>query len=92
MSRAAVAKAGRSSWEAGGWRLYIYGAVFGLASIGITAATAAVTGKALLWGITTGESKLGGLAASLSLGEFGLRHFPNRWMLLQAVVGGFLLG
>ena len=35
---------------------------------------------------------LGGAIGALSLGEFGLKHFPNHWMLLQAVLGGFLLG
>jgi uncharacterized membrane protein YedE/YeeE len=35
---------------------------------------------------------LGGLIGALALGEFGLKHFPNHWMLLQAVIGGFLLG
>lgn len=33
---------------------------------------------------------LGGLLASLALGEFAVRS--NGWMLLQAIVGGFLLG
>lgn len=131
LSRAAVVRA--EGGLRGGWGLYMYAIAFGLASVGITAVTTALTGRGPLWGITTGESKLGGLVwaslvdpgiaetlyyrefklvnpltdpsqtivlgillgglvASLFLGEFGLRHFPNGWMLLQAVVGGFLLG
>lgn len=114
-------------------RLYAYAALLGLTSVGLALATLALFGRASTWGITTGESKIGGLVwasaidpgiartlyyrefplaspltdpsqsivfgillgsliASLSLGEFGIRHIPNAWMALQAVVGGFLLG
>lgn len=35
---------------------------------------------------------LGGMLTALALGEFAIRHIPNGWMLLQALVGGLLLG
>jgi len=115
------------------WSLYVYAVLLGLLSALLLYATYYAAGRGTYWGITTGESKLGGLfwaklldpgiadtlyykqfklvnpledpsqmiviailaggmAASLALGEFGLKHFPNGWMLLQAVVGGFMLG
>ncbi len=120
----------------GVWRLhglYIYALLFGVASVALAYLSLVFFGRGSVWGITTGESKLGGLAwaytldpriastlyyrefplvnpltdptqtivigillggmiASLVLGEFSLKHAPNPWMLLQAVIGGFLLG
>uniref|UniRef100_A0A7J3WBZ9 YeeE/YedE family protein n=1 Tax=Caldiarchaeum subterraneum TaxID=311458 RepID=A0A7J3WBZ9_CALS0 len=113
-------------------RIYASAFLIGLVSVGIAVGVYAVTGRGSLWGITGGESKIGGhlykllglpvesltyyqqfklvpvfsdaaqtivlaillggaLPALLS-GQFLLRHLPNRWMLLQAVAGGFLLG
>lgn len=113
-------------------KIYISAVLIGLVSVGLAYGVSQVTGKGSLWGITGGESKIGGhlynllglpvtslsyyqqfkllpvfqdqtqtivvailvggaIPALLS-GRFLIRHIPNRWMLLQAVVGGFLLG
>ncbi|MDM7275494.1 MAG: YeeE/YedE thiosulfate transporter family protein [Thermoprotei archaeon] len=113
--------------------LYIYAITSGLASGLMAYALYYSTGRGSFWGITTGESKIGGLAwsyfidpgiadtyyhqifklanplsdptqmivigillggflASLASGEFTIRHFPNSWMVVQALIGGFLLG
>ncbi len=113
--------------------LYVYAIVLGLASGLMTYVLYFFGGRGSFWGITTGESKIGGLAwsyfidpgiantyyhqvfklvnplsdptqmivigillggllASLALGEFTIRHFPNSWMAVQALIGGFLLG
>jgi len=115
------------------YSLYLYALTLGLLSALLLYSTYYLAGKGTYWGITTGESKLGGhlwillvdpgirdtlyykqfklvnpltdntqviviaillggAIGALSLGEFGLKHFPNHWMLLQAVLGGFLLG
>jgi uncharacterized membrane protein YedE/YeeE len=90
------------------------------------------SGQGSIWGITTGESKLGGFfwrtftaeieklsyyqqfklaplaadppqaiviaiiiggaSAALLSRSFAIKHLPGKWMLLQAVAGGFLLG
>jgi len=115
------------------YALYVYALALGLLSALLLYSTYYLAGRGTYWGITTGESKiggllwatavdpsirdtlyyktfklvnplndptqmiviailLGGLIGALALGEFGLKHFPNHWMLLQAVIGGFLLG
>jgi hypothetical protein len=106
--------------------------LIGLVSVALGYSLYQVAGKGSLWGITTGESKLGGLfwkslglpvdqlryfqefkllspiedptqaivfaillggfAAALLTRSFAIKHIPDRWMLLQAVVGGVLLG
>ena len=115
------------------WNLYIYAVILGILSGLLLYSTYILAGKGTYWGITTGESKLGGLLwaytidpsigstlyykifkltnplqdntqmivigillggliGALATSEFGIKHFPNSWMLLQAIVGGFLLG
>ncbi|PWV36490.1 MAG: hypothetical protein DJ555_06990 [Desulfurococcaceae archaeon] len=117
----------------GRYGLYIYALIFGAVSIALTYSDLVFFGRGSIWGITTGESKLGGIVwasvidpgiaatqyykefplvnplsdpaqmivigillggviASLALGEFSLKHLPNTWMLIQALLGGFLLG
>ncbi len=106
--------------------------LIGLVSVALGYSVYEVAGKGSIWGITTGESKLGGLfwkslgfsvdqlryyqqfkllspvedytqaivfailvggfAAALLTRSFAIKHIPDRWMLLQAVVGGALLG
>jgi len=106
--------------------------LIGLTSILLGFGVFLLTGKASLWGITSGESKIGGHLYSLlglpvhltayyqqfklvpvftdpsqtivvailvggSLpalltGRFLIRHFPNKWMFVQAIAGGFFLG
>lgn len=126
-----ILKAGSAFWSR--YRLYIYALIFGVASTALAYFDLVLFGRASAWGITTGESKLGGIVwaltidpgiaatqyyrefplvnplsdptqtivigillggmiASLVLGEFSLKHLPNPWMLIQALVGGFLLG
>ncbi len=113
--------------------MYVYALALGILSALLLYSTYFLAGRGTYWGITTGESKLGGLLwalaidpgigdtlyyrtfklvnplsdntqmivvaillggmiGALALGEFGLKHFPNHWMLLQAIIGGFLLG
>ncbi|MEM0497787.1 MAG: YeeE/YedE thiosulfate transporter family protein [Acidilobaceae archaeon] len=115
------------------YRLYVLAFILGLTSVLMSYSQYLLAGRGSLWGITTGESKLGGwfwyllidprisetlyynqfklihpladptqmivigifiggLVASLTLGEFAIKHIPNRWMLIQAIIGGFLLG
>ncbi|GBC71776.1 hypothetical protein HRbin02_01564 [Candidatus Calditenuaceae archaeon HR02] len=106
--------------------------LIGLVSVALGYSVYQVGGKGSIWGITTGESKLGGLfwkslglpidqlryyqqfkllspiedytqaivfailvggfAAALLTRSFAIKHIPDRWMLLQAVLGGALLG
>ncbi|MEN3047596.1 MAG: YeeE/YedE thiosulfate transporter family protein [Candidatus Caldarchaeales archaeon] len=115
-----------------GARVYVSAALIGAVSVALGYSVYLVAGRGTIWGITTGESKLGGLlwravglqvdqltyyrqfrlmnpledptqaivlsvligglSASLLTGSFAVKHFPNRWMALQAVLGGFLLG
>lgn len=42
-------------------RLYIYAVLMGVASAALAGVEASLFGKGSAWGITTGESKLGGL-------------------------------
>jgi len=113
-------------------RLYVSAILIGLVSTLLGYGVYTLTGRGSLWGITGGESKLGGhlyrllglpveqtvyyqqfklihplndppqaiviailvggaIPALLS-GRFLLRHLPGRWLALQAVLGGFLLG
>jgi uncharacterized membrane protein YedE/YeeE len=113
-------------------RIYISAFLIGVVSVLLGYGVYTLTGRGSLWGITGGESKLGGhlyrllglpveqtvyyqqfklihplndppqaivlailvggaIPALLS-GRFLLRHLPNRWLALQAVLGGFLLG
>jgi len=113
-------------------KLYAASVLIGAVSTLLGYGVYALTGKGNLWGITGGESKLGGhlyrllglpveqttyykqfklvnpfndpaqaivlailvggaIPALLS-GRFLMRHLPNRWLALQAVLGGFLLG
>jgi len=111
---------------------YVSAMLIGVVSVLLGYSVYLVTGSGSLWGITTGESKLGGLfwqslgfradqlayfkqfklalpledptqaivfailvgggAASLITRSFVVKHLPDRWMLAQAIVGGFLLG
>jgi uncharacterized membrane protein YedE/YeeE len=111
---------------------YVSAMLIGVVSVLLGYSVYLVTGAGSLWGITTGESKLGGLfwqslgfradqlayfkqfklappledptqaivfailvgggAASLITRSFVVKHLPDRWMLAQAIVGGFLLG
>jgi uncharacterized membrane protein YedE/YeeE len=111
---------------------YVSAMLIGVVSVLLGYSVYLVTGAGSLWGITTGESKLGGLfwqslgfradqlayfkqfklappledptqaivfailvgggAASLITRSFVVKHLPDRWMLVQAIVGGFLLG
>jgi uncharacterized membrane protein YedE/YeeE len=121
------------SLERGRWDLYIYSLLLGVLSALLLYTSYYLVGRGTYWGITTGESKigghvwallidpsikdtlyykqfkletiaadpsqmivigilLGGMIGALALGEFGLKHFPNIWMMIQAIVGGFLLG
>ncbi len=113
-------------------RIYIAAILMGITSTLLGYGVFLLTGKGSLWGITGGESKLGGHFYSLLglpidqttyyqqfklvnpfndpaqtivfailvggaipfflTGRFLLRHIPNKWMALQAVIGGFLLG
>lgn len=113
-------------------RVYISAVLIGLVSVALSYGVYALTGRATLWGITGGESKIGGhlynllglpvtslsyyqqfkllpvfqdptqtivvailvggSIPALLTGRFLLRHLPNKWMLVQAIVGGFLLG
>ncbi|MCX8201465.1 MAG: YeeE/YedE thiosulfate transporter family protein, partial [Candidatus Caldarchaeum sp.] len=113
-------------------RVYVSAILIGLVSVGLAYGVYLITGRGSLWGITGGESKIGGhlynllglpvttlsyyqqfkllpvfqdqtqtivvaifvggAIPALLAGRFLIRHLPNRWMLLQAVVGGFLLG
>lgn len=106
--------------------------LIGLVSVALGYSVYYVAGKGSIWGITTGESKLGGLfwkslglpvdqlryyqqfkllspiedhtqavvfaillggfAAALLTKSFAIKHIPDRWMLLQAMLGGALLG
>lgn len=115
------------------YNLYVYALTLGILSGLLLYSTYLLAGKGTYWGITTGESKIGGLLwaytidpgirdtlyykifkldnplhdasqmiviaillggmiGALATSEFGLKHFPNSWMLLQAIIGGFLLG
>jgi len=111
---------------------YISAILIGVVSVLLGYSVYLVTGAGSLWGITTGESKLGGFfwqsigfgvdqlayfqqfklappledpsqaivfailvgggATSLITRSFVVKHMPDRWMLAQAIVGGFLLG
>lgn len=113
-------------------RVYISAVLIGLTSVALGYGVYLTTGRGSLWGITGGESKIGGhlynllgLPASsltyyqqftlmpvfqdptqtivvailvggaipaLLSGRFLIRHLPNKWMLVQAILGGFLLG
>lgn len=115
-----------------GVRIYVSAALIGVVSVALGYSMYLVAGRGTIWGITTGESKLGGLfwralglpvdqltyykqfrlmnpledptqaivlsvligglSASLLTRSFAVKHFPNRWMAVQAVLGGFLLG
>ncbi|MCS6788038.1 MAG: YeeE/YedE thiosulfate transporter family protein, partial [Aigarchaeota archaeon] len=115
-----------------GVRIYVSAALIGVVSVALGYSMYLVAGRGTIWGITTGESKLGGLfwralglpvdqltyykqfrlmnpledptqaivlsvligglSASMLTKSFAVRHFPNRWMAVQAVLGGFLLG
>ncbi|MEM2181724.1 MAG: YeeE/YedE thiosulfate transporter family protein [Nitrososphaerota archaeon] len=106
--------------------------LIGIVSILLSYGNYATTGQGSIWGITTGESKiggwfwkmlgieidklqyyqqfklmpiiddttqliviailLGGASAALLTKSFSIKHIPGKWMLLQAVTGGFLLG
>ncbi|MCS7095232.1 MAG: YeeE/YedE thiosulfate transporter family protein [Thaumarchaeota archaeon] len=112
--------------------VYVSAALIGVVSVVLGYSAYVVAGRGSTWGITTGESKLGGLfwkslglpveqltyyqqfkllspfadptqaivfgvlvgglSAALVTRSFVLKHFPNKWMVLQAVLGGFLLG
>jgi hypothetical protein len=113
-------------------KVYISSILIGVVSTLLGYGVYALTGKGSLWGITGGESKLGGhlyrllglpveqtayyqqfklvnpfndpaqaiviailaggAITSLLSGRFLVRHIPNKWLALQAVLGGFLLG
>jgi uncharacterized membrane protein YedE/YeeE len=111
---------------------YVSAMLIGVVSVLMGYSVYLVTGAGSIWGITTGESKLGGLfwqslglrteqltyfqqfklappledysqaivfailvgggATALITRSFVVKHLPDRWMLAQAIVGGFLLG
>jgi len=113
-------------------KVYISSVLIGVVSVLLGYGVYLLTGRGSLWGITGGESKLGGhlynllgLPVEQTLyyqqfklihplndpaqtivlailvggaipfllsGNFRLRHLPNKWLALQAVIGGFLLG
>lgn len=106
--------------------------LIGIVSILLSFGVYMASGQASIWGITTGESKIGGIfwrtfiaeieklsyyqqfkltpltgdpsqaiviaiiiggaSAALLSRSFAVKHLPGKWMLLQAIIGGFLLG
>lgn len=112
--------------------VYISSVLIGAVSVVLGYSVFAVSGRGPIWGITTGESKLGGLfwrslglpvdqlpyyqqfkllnpiedytqaivfsiliggfSAALLTRSFAIKHIPDRWMLVQAIIGGSLLG
>ncbi len=113
-------------------QIYISAILIGVVSTALGYFAYLTAGKGSIWGITTGESKLGGifwkslglpvdqlhyfqqfklintledptqlivfsiifggLFTALLTKSFVIKHIPDKWMLLQAIVGGALLG
>ncbi|MEM1534754.1 MAG: YeeE/YedE thiosulfate transporter family protein [Nitrososphaerota archaeon] len=112
--------------------VYIAAVLIGVVSAALGYSVYLIAGTGSIWGITTGESKLGGLfwqslgfpvgqllyyqqfklaspledytqavvfsillggfATALLTKSFAVKHIPDKWMLIQAILGGSLLG
>ncbi|MDW8073449.1 MAG: YeeE/YedE thiosulfate transporter family protein [Nitrososphaerota archaeon] len=115
-----------------GRSIYVSAVLIGAVSVVLGYSVYLVAGRGSIWGVTTGESKLGGLfwkglglpveqltyyqqfkllapfedytqaivfailiggfSAALLTKSFVIKHVPDRWTFVQALVGGALLG